>query len=367
MTTKNTTAAAAARRFWPDDAVVAFRRGFLDENDPVTIEAIVAQSGTCRRTVCDMLAGKTYRHLDHAVPREKLKVRKLSEEQVLAARRHYAKSWGNIPLCQIGKEMGIDECWARMVLTGERYSHLPDALPKIVFERRRWPPEVVLFMRLTYGLPGVSLSTFAERYQTDAESIRRALLGESYKDVPGALDALKPPGWNMEDARNLSRRGFDVETVKEMRAAYHPVTMTTMMLSERYGVNHSTIADILVGRTYKEVPGALPHLGKKAVTRLRLPDETVIAARNSLRGGFETQRQIAARLGIPETCAGDMLRGRTFKSVPGAVRMSTGELRKRFNATQARLKAKRPLFKAVVARLPDHDERTDLVAFRKAA
>ncbi|RYD50291.1 MAG: hypothetical protein EOP83_24185, partial [Verrucomicrobiaceae bacterium] len=104
---------------------------------------------------------------------------------------------GGITQAQLGKQFGGSQNNITSVLTGVSYAHVPGAVTKhkIHKERRKYPPEVVLLMRLTYeGCPAVSLITLSEAFGSPISTIQRILVGESYADVPCARTQLRPKG-----------------------------------------------------------------------------------------------------------------------------------------------------------------------------
>ena len=334
---------------WADDDVRALRARFHASPTHDVVGEIADAYGTLRGTVLSMLTGRTHKHVGGAYPAAKIARRRLTDEEVVAYRRMFRDVWGQITFNAIARQMGMNPTTCRRVLTGSLYPNLPEALPKYEAIKRAFPPEVVLFMRLQYPLPGVSLYSLAKAYRTNKATVSNLLLGKTYGDVPGALPRLKPSGVQTKAIRNLAARRFTPATVKALRESYDPKTRTVAQIAKEYGVTQRSVSDLLLGRTYKDIPGALVWLRKPGGQAQPLADDVVIEARASLVSLRETEAQIAKRLGRPIPSVRDMLKGKTYKHLPVPVTV-------------------RPrIIPVPKVRLIDHDERVDHVALRKAA
>jgi hypothetical protein len=298
----------------------------------------------------------------------------LKDEQVADARRRYAQGQGKVTLGMLEEELGLGPGPLRKMLVGATFAHVPGAVPRMMGNRgrRRLTTEQVIEMRALYPQPGWTLKKLVAKFGGDANSLRKALLGWSYHDVPGALDTLKPAGVT-DGAKHNWRRKLAPEVVLFMRLQYRPRRVTVTVLSKAYNVDLRATTLALRGLHYKEVPEALPHLGDKPVrahARLTISDLQVSALRTAFRTGRRSARSIAHELKVGEGPVVRMLRGKSHKHVPSPVLESLATLRKRRDKYLAACREERerriargqpirPLIKAIPPRLADHDEAFD--------
>jgi hypothetical protein len=251
-----------------------------------------------------------------------------------------------------------------MMLLGKSYKHVPEPVPASFANRirRTWSDEVVLFMRLAYAAPGVTATKIAEAHDGNLETILNILMGRTYKDVPGAIDKLKPQGPAAVLALNASameRRLFAPEVALFIRLAYKPRVVSAARIARAFGTDPDSICRLLRGESYKEVPCALEALGTKGNDRL-LTDEQVIQARRWFRSGLRSTPQIGKLFGMKQAATYNMIRGITYSDVPEAVPKRTVTRRMHPKIIKKRgVKTKRVLVPVRTVRLLDHDERID--------
>lgn len=172
-----------------------------------------------------------------------------TDEKVLEMRRLYRE--GGITQKELVARFGGTSRTMSRALTGGTFKHLPGAITPYdgVKKRRQLTPEVALFMRLQYETEGVSIKTLSDRYGLHSDGTRKILLGKMYREVPGALERLKPAG--------KPRKLTEAEVI-EARRKYRTQYVSMHDLSKEYGIGTFAMANILRGYAYKELPYAVP-------------------------------------------------------------------------------------------------------------
>jgi hypothetical protein len=370
-----------------DEEVLEYRR-WADEGTMTHFD-LARERGITIDAARKLLNGASYAHVPCAVPTARIasssKPRAFSDEEVVAWRERYMSRRKNrLKVKDIVASTGFSTDVVQRMLTGKApYDAIPNPVPNDFGRRRRrsYTRRDVAAMRLAYQAPDVSLKTLKDRYGGDLESIAKALLGHTYKDVPNPLPKLKESGHRIGDVRNLANRKLAPEVVLFMRLQYRPRVVSTVKLGRAYKVDNDTVHRLLLGQTYKEVPGILNALAP--VRRHGWSDDDVLAMRRAVSAGETTGSAISKASGISDTTVYNMLSGKTYKHVPEAIGvdpirsaalLARGAAKRRQEAYEqaeaAVKKRSKGRFKPIPipkVRLPDHDERTDLIALRRAA
>lgn len=134
---------------------------------------------------------------------------------------------------------------------------------------------------------------------------------------------------NMQDAKARGRLPYgarngsallDDARVVEIRAKYATGT-SQLTLAREYSVSRSALADIVCGRTWRHLPGALPEgwasrVSNKGVKHpaAKLTERNVLEIREQYTQG-RSQYDIADEFGVSQTAVWAILRRRTWKHV----------------------------------------------------
>jgi hypothetical protein len=365
-------------RVFEDHDVVAYRclvrRGRVR---PVYIEKL---HGIGPKAVRQMLTGKSYSEIPGALTPHELKYPDYFGDDVAHLRQEVAAR--RITRAQIAERYrefgrGPSQSDIMAMLTGVSYAHIPGALRRegIVGQRGTLEPEVVLFMRLAFKPPRVSVAKLAQAHGIGTSTCWSMLRGHSYSDVPekiedpikrntgkftpdeilairqefldafphmcaGALarkHGVAPVTMNLlligrshseipttitkamlQEARKLSQRKICPEVALFIKLQYIPGRVSTTMLAEHYGIHHDQIARLVTGKTYSDLPYTVDEMAKAGMPR-SLTDEQVIECRRRFREGEASVRVMARELDIAPSSVKNAIWGYTYKELPGAV------------------------------------------------
>jgi predicted transcriptional regulator len=114
------------------------------------------------------------------------------------------------------------------------------------------------------------------------------------------------------------RPRIHAKVVRAIREAYAKGNITQKQLARRYGVQQSCISDIVLGDTWPEVGGPI-KVSKKHKSRLRLTAIIVREIREAYATGTKTQAWLAQRYGVQQSCISYIIRGETWKRAGGPV------------------------------------------------
>lgn len=359
-----------------DEDVVAWRRRFSKPGCKTTMKAVAEIHGTFISAVARMLTGDTYAHLPGAISAERLAPKKIFQDRyVPGLRRAYRDC--TMSMSEIARKHRTSAPTVERMLTGRTFSHISGALSadEMADRRREFVPAVVLFMRLSYGAPGVLVRHLAGGYGITTGAVADILTGRTYADVPGAVSLKREdcnPTSKLTEAAVLElRRRFKREhprlTIKEiavelgiadsnvlrilkgqsypevgehvqpeffhyghrslapevvlfMRLAYHPERVSCQKLATAYGLNVETVHRLLTGKSYRNIPGALmpEQMRRKGMPR-RMSDEFVHHARRQFRTRWVTIQVLAKEAGVGIRAMEHAVRGYSYKNVPDAV------------------------------------------------
>lgn len=202
------------------------------------------------------------------------------------------------------------------------------------------PHQHVLFLRRSFARARgrVSLETFVLRFGTDARRMRDLLNGRTFVKARGPLASLPPP-----PAPYIPSQ----EEVERLRRAYrrNKGRVTVTKLAEKTGIGIARMRQILVGDQYGD-KGAVRALFSKGAPR-SLTDAQVVAMRDLYRNDeAQTIQTLSAIYGMTDKGIAQVLTGRTYKHVPGALaklrpatwpvsaKIASQKARRRFTAEQ---------------------------------
>lgn len=203
-----------------------------------------------------------------------------------------ARLLGTMPDHRLADELGLswDEVRNARVKAGIPPSHTCST------DWSDWAdsPADIASVRLEHAVQGTSCSELAEKWGCSSTSIRSAVRGDSYQDVPFPEDDLD--GRDVMDARWLHLRGlkvgaicrrlyatpeavrgavepmydskrfFEPDEVMELRLRYELRDVTQKEIAEQEGISYSLVQFVLYSaQSYS----AIPEL------RMRLPDEDI--------------------------------------------------------------------------------------------
>jgi transposase len=350
-----------------DETVIASRLAF--KKGEKTTEQLESELGITRGAVRDLLTGKTYKQVAEALPR--LRAADISDKQVRAIRNRYRKYGGHLAV--LGRKHGMTgRNFESLLLGNGSFSNIPGALtadeiaPPVRFDKdtvlalrqryeaakgrialdhlaaelktkrrtiqkmlkgekpydryKGFEAEEVLsnaayfrvrevqemrhFYRVNLGK--VTLFEMADKYNSHPQMIRKALLGHGpFAKIPNPVERIVAG----------VERSLEPEVVLFMRLVYQNGNVTQQQLAEAHGLSKGYIQQCLSGNHYGFVPEAVSAKGKFRL----LTDEQVIWARRMYATGQVTMRTLEKELGIDNQAMGAMLRGMTYKDIPGAV------------------------------------------------
>jgi plasmid maintenance system antidote protein VapI len=108
--------------------------------------------------------------------------------------------------------------------------------------------------------------------------------------------------------------------VLAIRKAYASGDATQAALAEKYGVHQVNIGCIVRGESWTEVGG--PIVVSRGRPRI-IHAKVVRAIREAYARGNITQKQLARRNGVQQSCISDIVRGDTWPEVGGPIKVST--------------------------------------------
>jgi hypothetical protein len=287
-----------------------------------------------------------------------------TDEEVIELRQLFRRPGNRLMTKTVAKRKKITQKSVSDMLSGRTYRHLDFAIPDLprASTRRSWPRRTVEKFRRMYAKDKtMSSEKLAEMFGGSEQCMRRALIGITYKDVPGAIKKMHPAGAREGASISLqehqiAKRRFTPEVALFIRLAYRPHTVSFSKIGKAFGVNQSQIADIVNHVTYKDAP-EVPQCKEAMQTPKRFTDEEVALARGWAMRGTKTILQTAAYFGAPRSVVRNMVIGKSYAHLPNAVPVSIWTLRRRKHA---------PLKMRSIHFL-DHDERVDLVSIRAQA
>jgi hypothetical protein len=125
-------------------------------------------------------------------------------------------------------------------------------------------------------------------------------------------------------------RKLTTERVLEARRQIAAREFSMTHLARTLGVAHSSLADAVHGRTFQELPGALPFplpRPERLMRKRRFADEVVLFMRLNAAIGVSVHTLCAAH-GASESAIQHLLTGSTYSDVPGALPSRQGIGRK---------------------------------------
>lgn len=175
----------------------------------------------------------------------------------------------------------------------------------------RLTPEQVVEYRLRYR-SGETLTALSAEIQMSRNNVTNMLTGRTYARV---LDHKIP----LDHIRNEMGRVLPPEVVLFMRLIYTNCPgASSLKLARAYGVHQKTVLSMLTGRTYSEVPEAIEQLRPPGKEK-RLTDEQVLYCRRMYRTRQIPVQALAREFGIKKSPMFQIIRGLSYKHLPGAV------------------------------------------------
>lgn len=277
-----------------DEVVLDMRR--LRAQDYTGVK-IAARYRLPIKIVRNAISGRSHQHLPNAITAPLN--RALTDEQVIEMRRLYRDEDWTQP--RLATKFGISSTGVSGIVLGKTYKHLPGICRKPT--SRSLTDEQVLEMRAyKRDNPAGRDEDDAKRFGISKGLFNNIIAGRSYKHLPVY-------------GREYDRRRYGLEQVLDMRRRYK-AGESLRQIGESHGCNASTAGCIVCGEFYPEMPEAMP-LRPAGKTR-RLTPEQVTDARRQYRTRYVSGPTIAKELGIKDSIY-NVLRGRAYKELPGAV------------------------------------------------
>jgi hypothetical protein len=353
-----------------DEIVLMARRAV--KRGKKTVSQLQAELSLSQGAIHNLLTGKTYKNVPEALPR--LRAAAISDKQVIAIRKRYRKYGGH--LAALGRQYGMSARNFESLLIGKgSFNKIPGALTdadisppvkldkdtvlglrqryeaakgrlvldylaaefrttrrtiqkalrgdkpydrykgfeavEVLVNAAHFRTKEVQEMRNFYrvNLGKVSLPDMAEKYDTQVQMVRKVLLGRGpYAKIPNPVERIVA----------AVNRHLEPEVVLFMRLVYQNGNITQNQLAKAYGLTQGYVHQCLSGNHYRFVPEAVCAKERMGTPRL-LTTEQVVWARRMYRTGQRTMRDIQKELGVETQAMASMLRGRTYKDIPGAV------------------------------------------------
>lgn len=155
---------------------------------------------------------------------------------------------------------------------------------------------------------GVSATHLAKHYCVSRRTISNALHGITWNGTDGPeYQPLPGPGARGEEALGAVLTEDQVIEARRLNA-----TIRCADLAKRYGVDSSTLAHAITGRTWSHLPGArasaLVDDPRGRYSRKLSPEDVGVIVERLARG--DVQRQIAADFGVHETIVSKIKHGK---------------------------------------------------------
>ena len=265
----------AKGQFLLDPALVPdIRRRYREDRFTNTADRLAAEFGVTRRYMVRLLNGSTFGSEGASnVPPAPTKKRTFTAEEVVAMRESYPRK--GVTLRSLasrfsrGKGRRVHENTIRMILLGQAYADVPGALTslkssnenhigrvrKVTQKQRRFPPEVVLFMRLQYDPDKCSTLKLARYYKVPPSRMCILVSGKSYREVPMVAKPMSASGSKpkMTDAQ-----------VFDARVRFHAGEISSRQVAVELGVTQAAAYNMLMFKTYRHVGPVIPmHESKR--------------------------------------------------------------------------------------------------------
>jgi AraC-like DNA-binding protein len=259
-----------------------------------------------------------------------------TDDEVRDLRAHVRKVGARRAIPAIAKRAGVSVRTVREMLRGKTYRHVEGIITGLSREAktRNWSKEVVRQFRAEYRRDeSVTCTTIQERHGGTIQNIRKALLGHTYKEVPGAVESLRDPTrttvrLTMLKDRAASRRIFTPEVALFIRLQYDPEKVSIEKLARAYGCASRQIDKLLHNHTYQEVPQVARPM-RSARSTCAFTDEQVAQARLWAYRGTKTIAEIARHFGQHRSVTANMITGKTYAHLPAAVPVTMWSLRRK--------------------------------------
>jgi hypothetical protein len=312
------------------DVVLSARTRFVDDSlaPEVTLYSLSQEMDLTIEYVIDILVGKTYPYIDSIVPKDHPKIiaprPRFTGDDVVAERLAVIAGNGSYKISNVALKLGCRICAAEALLSGHTYVKLPHVVPPELMSRikhlprGRMTPELVedIRIRLVEGQGAITVEDIAAELGRSPSSVSGALRGLTYKHV--AAPVVEPLVVSMKRQRNIRTRKLTSEVALFIRLSYKPGVVDVRLLCNKFGVNEHTMTNLLVGKSYKDVPCAVERV-RKIADRRKLTDEQVITARDRFKRGLASLSRLSRRHGMSVRSIENMIRGNTYADIPGAV------------------------------------------------
>lgn len=210
---------------------------------------------------------------------------KITEADVLRIRESFA---AGVPRADIAAEFGLDDTSITSIATGRVWKHLPGAQPardSTKLDCSRLAEAVQLrAARLTYA-------TIGKRLGVKAMTVIRFLARHGFVEESCHLTFKGGPVPRPVSKHRAKLTAADVVRMRERYAAGE----SSVRLAAEYGVTLPAAHQAITGRTYSELPGAVPARDRKGV--FQMSAEQIAEARR-LRGEGLSFQRIGERLGL---------------------------------------------------------------------
>jgi hypothetical protein len=233
------------------------------------------------------------------------KLKPVTVEQVVIGRKEFVK--GEVTVRELAQRWERGHEWVRLALRGKIFPKTEAAITGSLTRcRRHMTDKQVIEARRAYVAGEIKQEEIATKYGLSQTRCSSMLFGKTYKDIGEAVTA-----------RPNYRRLTDKE-VLEARRAYAAKEVNQNQLAAKYNLHQKTISWLLRGKTYKHLPGAVPD-GNGQFQR-KLTDEQVLAARKAFRTRQIAVKHLADYYRLDRAPMQNILVGKSYKNVPLAVR-----------------------------------------------
>lgn len=296
-----------------DEKVIAIRKRYRERGGHLA--ALGRKYGLSGRNFESLLLGRgSFSNIPHPLSEKHISLPiALNKTTVLGLRQRYEEAKGRLSLLALAAEFKTTSTTIRKALKGDapydRYKgfEATEVLNNCAYLRTKEVQEMRHYYRVNLGK--VSLPDLAKKYDTPVQMVRKALLGQGvYSKIPNPVEAIIA----------AANRKLEPEVVLFMRFVYLSGNVTQKQMAGAYGLSQGYVHQILSGICYGHVPEAICAKDRMGKPR-RLTTEQVVWARRMYRTGQITMREIQKEIGIETQAMASMLRGLSYKEIPGAV------------------------------------------------
>lgn len=240
----------------------------------------------------------------------------LTEKKVKSARRLYSSGKDLHFLADL---MGVHKETIYKAIRGETWKHVPGAVPIRPNRKCSLSDDQVAQARLLYK-DGHTFQAIAELLQANHETVRLAVLGKTYQRLAGAVRQGSVPKPQRGSFNGQSK--IDEDDVEEMRRL-HLKGATFPAIGKIFGISRELVSQAVKGKvSWRHVPGALTSClisgnrgSGNAAAKLDEPKVADIRGLLLLKHG---RARLALEYGVSLSAITDIARDRTWKHVLAA-------------------------------------------------